>query len=120
MAILYPLMLPASWKLCMEAGMDHEAALAIFHNVVSCVLAGSVLGDHCSPISDTTILSSLATACDHVEHVKTQIPYALTVGGVALFVGIIPTALGLSPWIAFPLGIAILYFIIRVVGRKPI
>jgi Na+/H+ antiporter NhaC len=118
MAILYPLMLPASWHLSMESGLSHDQTLMIFYNVVSTVLAGSVLGDHCSPISDTTILSSLATSCNHIDHVKTQLPYALTVGGVSVFFGTIPGALGISSLIAFPIGFIILYLIIRFFGKK--
>jgi len=118
MAILYPLMLPASWKLCMEAGMDYEAALAIFHNVVSCVLAGSVLGDHCSPISDTTILSSLASGCNHIDHVRSQLPYALTVGAVAVVFGTIPAAFGLPVYLSYALAIPALWLIVRYVGTR--
>jgi Na+/H+ antiporter NhaC len=118
MAILYPLMLPASWKLCMEAGMDHEAALAIFHNVVSCVLAGSVLGDHCSPISDTTILSSLASGCHHIDHVRTQLPYALTVGVVAIVFGTIPAAFGMPVYLSYLLALTALWLIVRYVGKR--
>ena len=59
MAILYPLILPSSWLLCQEQGLGMEASLPIFYNVVASVLAGAVMGDHCSPISDTTIMSSL-------------------------------------------------------------
>ena len=51
---------------------------------LSAILGGGVFGDHCSPISDTTIISSLASGCDHMEHVKTQLPYALTAGSVAI------------------------------------
>ena len=90
----------------------------IFYNVVSCVLAGSVLGDHCSPISDTTILSSMASSCNHVDHVKTQMPYALTVGAVAVIFGTIPGALGASPWITFPIGVIILWIIVYFIGEK--
>lgn len=118
MAILYPLMLPAAWSVCMAAGYETEMALNIFFNVTSCVLAGSVLGDHCSPISDTTILSSLASSCKHIDHVRTQMPYALTVGGVAIVFGTIPTALGLSSWIAFPVCLAVLYAVVHFVGKK--
>lgn len=50
---------------------------------VAAVLSGGIFGDHCSPISDTTIISSLASATDHIEHVRTQIPYAVVAGGVA-------------------------------------
>ncbi|MCZ0933787.1 MAG: C4-dicarboxylate ABC transporter [Gemmatimonadetes bacterium] len=50
---------------------------------VAAVLSGGIFGDHCSPISDTTIIASLASATDHIEHVRTQIPYALVAGGIA-------------------------------------
>ena len=63
-------------------------------NVIAVVLAASVLGDHCSPISDTTILSSLASDCNHIDHVRTQMPYALIVGSVALMAGGVSTLLG--------------------------
>ena len=118
MAILYPIMLPAGWLVCSQSGMDPESSMMIFYNVVSCVLAGSVLGDHCSPISDTTILSSLATSCNHIEHVRTQLPYALTVGITAILVGTLPAALGVSSLITFPLGILVLFLIIRFFGKK--
>ncbi len=49
---------------------------------IAAALGGGVFGDHCSPISDTTIISSMASACDHIDHVKTQLPYALTAGGI--------------------------------------
>jgi len=117
MAILYPLMIPASWTISIESGLSPDAAYAILSNVVSCVLAGSVLGDHCSPISDTTILSSLASACYHIDHVRTQLPYALTVGLVALFVGTIPATLGLPWWGTFPLASIVLLGLVLVMGR---
>lgn len=117
MAILYPLILPAAWLICEESGMGYNSSLDIFHNVVASVLAGSVLGDHCSPISDTTILSSLASSCNHIDHVKTQLPYALCVGAVAIFIGILPAALGISSWILFPVGFLCLYLIIRYFGK---
>ncbi len=117
MAILYPLILPASWSICAVNGYAEAETLGIFFNVVSCVLAGSVLGDHCSPISDTTILSSLASQCHHIDHVRTQMPYALTVGAVALFIGTIPASLGISPWYSFPVGLALLFGITRWLGK---
>jgi len=118
MAILYPLMLPACWQVCLVSGLDQETTMMIFYNVVSCVLAGSVLGDHCSPISDTTILSSLSTSCNHVDHVRTQLPYALTVGGISVLFGTIPGAFGFSPWIIYPTGLLILYAIVYFMGKK--
>ena len=118
MAILYPLILPTSWLICESHGMTHEASMLIFYNTVSTVLAGSVLGDHCSPISDTTILSSLASSCNHIEHVRTQLPYALTVGAVSIIAGTIPAAFQIPSYILFPIGLILLFIILKYFGRK--
>ena len=118
MAILYPLILPASWLLCQEQGLSVDATMPLFYNVVASVLAGSVMGDHCSPISDTTIMSSLASSCNHLQHVRTQMPYALTVGCVAMLLGILPTSLGLPSWVAFLMAFGVLWLMVRLVGKK--
>lgn len=120
MALVYPIILPATWMLCMNDAMAPEIAMPIFYNVVSSVLAGSVLGDHCSPISDTTILSSLASGCNHIDHVRTQIPYALTVGAIAILAGTIPTALGLPPLLSFILAIGVIVLVVEVFGKKSV
>jgi Na+/H+ antiporter NhaC len=57
--------------------------------IISAVLGGGVFGDHCSPISDTTIISSMASATDHIDHVRTQIPYALIAAGISFFLFIV-------------------------------
>ncbi|HZH86766.1 MAG TPA: Na+/H+ antiporter NhaC family protein [Brumimicrobium sp.] len=116
MALMYPLVIPLSFAVA--AGDPNYSEMAIMYNTIASVLAGAVLGDHCSPISDTTILSSLATSCDHISHVKTQMPYALSVGAVALFVGVIPTALGVPSLVSFGVGIVLLFLIVRFVGKK--
>lgn len=118
MAILYPLLLPTTWSVCVEFSLDHNHSLIIFYNVVASILAGSVFGDHCSPISDTTILSSLATSCNHIEHVRTQLPYALTVGFSSLLLGTIPTAYGVPVWLSFCISLIVLWLIIRFIGKK--
>jgi Na+/H+ antiporter NhaC len=118
MAILYPMMLPAGWLISQDSGLDYDGSIAIFYNIVSSILAGSVFGDHCSPISDTTILSSLASSCNHIEHVRTQLPYALTVGCVSVVIGSVLSAYGVSSWILFPAGLIIFYMIVSVFGRK--
>lgn len=118
MAILYPLILPASWALCHSAGMTDNESMNIFYITVSAILAGSVLGDHCSPISDTTILSSLASSCNHIEHVRTQLPYALTVGSVSIFIGLIPAAYEISSWILIPTGFLCLFLVVRFFGKE--
>ncbi len=118
MAILYPLILPASWMLSMDQGLSVDVTMPLFYNVVASVMAGAVMGDHCSPISDTTIMSSMASGCNHLQHVNTQLPYALTVGVVALLIGVLPTALGLPSWLAFTIAIAVLAVVVRFVGKK--
>jgi Na+/H+ antiporter NhaC len=117
MAILMPLVFPLGRELPLAAGLDPVVALHIHLAAVSAVLAGAVFGDHCSPISDTTILSSLATGCDHVDHVKTQLPYALTVGGVAALLGYVPVGFGVSPWISLALGLLAVLGIVLRFGR---
>jgi Na+/H+ antiporter NhaC len=86
---------------------------------IGAVLEGSIFGDHCSPLSDTTILSSVSSAADHIDHVRTQIPYALTTMFVAVFVGYLPAARGVSPWICLTVGALTLFLIIRFVGKVP-
>ena len=82
MAILYPIAIPTTWAICQTQGIAPDVSMEILLNVIAVTLAASVLGDHCSPISDTTILSSLASDCNHIDHVRTQMPYALVAGGV--------------------------------------
>ena len=57
---------------------------ALLYIGISACCAGAVCGDHCSPISDTTVMSSMGSSCDHIDHVRTQLPYALTVAGSSL------------------------------------
>ncbi len=114
MGILMPLVVPLAWGVLEADGLHTQGEyLHILYSTVSAVLAGSVWGDHCSPISDTTILSSMASGCDHIAHVRTQLPYALFVGIVAIFVGTIPTGYGFPWWASMIIGIAVLSFGIR-------
>ncbi len=85
----------------------------------SAVLTGAIFGDHCSPISDTTILSSMGADCDHIAHVKTQMLYAIVVAVVALVFGYIPLGMGVPIIIALPVSIAVIVSIIHFVGKKP-
>ena len=117
MSILYPLILPAGWALCQTSGMELGQTMEIIYNIIAVVLAGSVLGDHCSPISDTTILSSLASDCNHIDHVRTQLPYALTVGFIAILMGTVLSVIGSPIWLNYLLGIGLLYSIIRFFGK---
>ncbi len=118
MAIMMPLVIPLGHTLSVDAGLSAADQTIILHGVISSVLAGAVFGDHCSPISDTTILSSMASACDHIDHVKTQLPYALLAAVVGMLVGDIPTAFGVSPWVSITAGTVILILVMRFVGKK--
>jgi Na+/H+ antiporter NhaC len=116
MGILMPLVVPLVWAVLAKNGMTEPEHYHVLYSSVSCVLAGSVWGDHCSPISDTTILSSMASGCDHVEHVRTQLPYAMSVGLVALLLGTLPTGFGLPWWISLLLGGSVLVALHQTVG----
>lgn len=121
MAILYPIAIPTTWAICHSQGLDETVSLEILLNVISIVLAASVMGDHCSPISDTTILSSLASDCNHIDHVRTQLPYALTVGTVSIIAGGLSTYFG-GGWaicsILFLVGLATLLLVVIQFGKR--
>ena len=116
MAILIPLVIPLTVSLAGGSGFADGSLYGILLGSTSAVLAGAIWGDHCSPISDTTVLSSTAAACDHVDHVRTQLPYAMLVGAVGLVLGSVGTAFGLPAWIALLAGVAVLAACLRVFG----
>ncbi len=118
MAILMPLVVPLAWAVMGIHGIADPTGMHILYSTVSCCLAGAVWGDHCSPISDTTVLSSVASGCNHIEHVRTQLPYALVVGFVALLFGTIPGGFGVSPWISILVCIALLVAGLKFFGRR--
>lgn len=117
MAILFPVVIPLGVAMGAGVGFDGGEHYTILLGAISSIMAGAVFGDHASPISDTTVISSMASACDHIDHVRTQLPYALLVALVAVLVGDIPTALGMSPAISIVLGLGILYAFLRIRGR---
>ena len=110
MSILMPLTIPLAWAVNPEMGF-----------VIVCtsgVLTGAIFGDHCSPISDTTILSSMGTSCDHIAHVSTQIYYAIFVAVIAIVFGYIPAGFGIQWYISIPVAIVVMYIGLRVLGEK--
>ena len=118
MGILTPLVIPLAWAVMQKNGYTAPADMHILYSSIAGILAGSVWGDHCSPISDTTILSSMASGCDHVEHVRTQLPYAFLVGIVSLVTGSLPVAFGLPWWLGLLTGGAVLMAFLRVFGKQ--
>lgn len=118
MGILMPLVVPLVWNLGHAAGLEEAFIHILIFDSVSSVLAGAVWGDHCSPISDTTILSSIATQCDHIEHVRTQLPYAMVVGVISIMAGIMVAVLGMNIWLIYAISIIIMASIIWYFGRR--
>lgn len=95
------------------ANTNHELMIIS----ISACMAGAVCGDHCSPISDTTIMASAGAQCDHVNHVSTQLPYAMTAAAVS-FVTYIIAGFVQSAWIALPIGIALMLETLLVLSMK--
>lgn len=110
MGILMPLAIPLSYS--MNPEMSYILAST------SAVLTGAIFGDHCSPISDTTILSSMGAGCNHIDHVKTQMPYALFTAVIAVVFGYIPVGLGLSVYIVLPISIIAIFAGIQIFGKR--
>ena len=111
MSILMPLAIPLGWAI---SSGDMSFTIVC----TSGVLTGAIFGDHCSPISDTTILSSMGTSCNHIDHVSTQMYYAIFVACVAIFIGYIPAGLGVPFYISLPIGIVVMYVGLRILGEK--
>ncbi len=111
MAILMPLAIPFAHEL---APGDYT----YLAGVSSAVLTGAIFGDHCSPISDTSILSSMGARCGLMEHVNTQLPYALWVAVLSIVFGFLPVGLGLSIKIVLPLSLVSVFVLILVRGKK--
>ncbi len=118
MAILMPIVIPLAVTISAYNNFIAADTQLILYGVISSVLAGSVFGDHCSPISDTTILSSMASGCDHVDHVRTQLPYAIAVAFFTMLLGDIPTAYGFSPYFSIIIITVILIAILYIFGKK--
>ncbi|MCB9667860.1 MAG: Na+/H+ antiporter NhaC family protein [Alphaproteobacteria bacterium] len=110
MGILIPIALPVALQLA-------PGDLHILYGTTAAVLAGSCLGDHASPISDTTILSAVGSGTSLVEHVRTQTPYALSAGVLALVCGYLPVGLGVSVWACLAVGSVATVALVLVVGR---
>ena len=121
MAILTPLVVVVMYEMLAKLGgggpvsMSHPLMLAS----VGSVLAGAIFGDHCSPISDTTVLSSQASNCNHIAHVQTQMTYAITVALVSILAGTLLVGWGLNVWLALILGCGVLLAVIWFFGKDP-
>ena len=118
MGIFYPIVVPLVWQILSVNGVADPEHFYILYSSIACVLCGAVWGDHCSPISDTTIMSSMASGCDHIDHVTTQLPYALVVASIALLLGTLPTGFGVPAWLMILIGIATVVASVFILGKK--
>ena len=119
MSIVMPIAIHIGFNLP-PAEMDPLMKGSILLGSVAGVLAGATFGDHCSPISDTTIMSSMASGADHIDHVRTQAPYALTVAAVGALLGSIPSGYGMNPLISMVLCTGVLFLILKFLGKNPL
>lgn len=109
MAILLPTMIPLSFQM---GGVDLTVAVA------AAVLDGAIFGDHCSPISDTTVLSSIAASCNHIQHVRTQFPYAVITMTTAAVCGYLGQLVWDSSLLSLAIGGAVLAGVLLLFGRR--
>jgi Na+/H+ antiporter NhaC len=112
MGILLPTATPVAYAL--EGGELGIVTIA----TLAAVLDGAIFGDHCSPISDTTIMSSAGSGCDHIRHVQTQLPYALAVAGIALVCGYAATGFGLWPIASYGAALIAIPALILTLGKR--
>lgn len=110
MGILMPLAIPLAYS------MNPDMSYVIVST--SAVLTGAIFGDHCSPISDTTILSSMGAGCNHIAHVNTQMWYSLFIAAITILFGYIPAGFGLAWYIVLPISILAVYLGIQILGKS--
>ena len=117
MAIVMPVAIPLVGGTLTDLTSRELQAAPIMLGTIGSVLAGSIFGDHCSPISDTTVLSSQSCGCDHAAHVWTQLPYAVTVGAISIVCGTIPIGFGAPVFLVLPIGIVGMFGVLYLLGQ---
>lgn len=119
MTILTPITIPLAYRMSEINALAPSVHEAVLLSSIAAILSGSVFGDHCSPISDTTIMSSMASSADHIDHVRTQLPYAAVVGIVAVLVGYLPAGFGFPAAGSLGIGAILIVGVLFLVGKKP-
>ena len=109
MGILMPLAVPLAHSI--------NPQMSFIVVSTSAVLTGAIFGDHCSPISDTTILSSMGAGCNHIEHVRTQMPYAIFTAIIAVVFGYIPAGLGMPVYLVLPIALGAIFIGVQILGK---
>ena len=110
MGILMPLTIPLAYSI------NPDMSYVIVST--SAVLTGAIFGDHCSPISDTTILSSMGAGCNHIDHVRTQMPYCIFVAVITILFGYIPAGFGLPVYLILPIAFIAMFIGVQLFGKS--
>ncbi len=119
MLIVMPMAIPVAYSVASAFPGQVANPSGYVCACVAAVLSGSIFGDHCSPITDTTILSSAGAGCDSIEHVRTQLPYALTIAAISAVAGMLPAGFGVSPAISLVLGLPACVAVLGIFGKCP-
>ena len=115
MFMVMPMAIPIAFAVMSGSSVELNQNFLLL--CISAVLTGGIFGDHCSPMTDCTILAALGSGCEVMDHVVTQMPYALTVAAISL-ICIFVTTIGVPVWVSIIAGLAIMALIIRTVGKK--
>lgn len=117
MAILFPTVIPLAAGIAAAQGMDAAALNDLAILTVGAVLTGSIFGDHCSPVSDTTVMAAMYSGLPLMDHVRTQLPYALLYGTIAVLLGYLPAGFGVNPFLCLLCQIAAAVTVLRTIGK---
>jgi Na+/H+ antiporter NhaC len=118
MGIMMPMVVPLAWAVLVHNGMTDAEHLHLFYSSVAGVLAGAIWGDHCSPLAESTLLSAMASGCDLIDHVRSQMLYCLVVGGVGMLIGTLPAGFGLPWWLCMLVGALLLWGVVQLFGER--
>lgn len=117
MFVVMPLAIPLAYRvISIGCGINNEIYLLI---CVGSVVAGSIFGDHCSPVTDCTILAASGAGCSTMEHCYSQLPYTLVNCAISIICGIILTCLGVNVLVALAIGIICQILVLLIIGKKP-
>ena len=118
MFVVMPLAIPLAFRIIsMGISVDAETYLLI---CIGSVIAGSIFGDHCSPVTDCTILSAIGSGCTTMEHCLTQLPYSIVCLIVSIVCGVILTSIGVNVLLAISIGLIVQILVLLIIGKKPI
>lgn len=118
MFVVMPLAIPLAFRIIsMGISVDAETYLLI---CIGSVIAGSIFGDHCSPVTDCTILSAIGSGCTTMEHCLTQLPYSIVCLIVSIVCGVILTSIGVNVLLAISIGLIVQILVLLIIGKKPV